>query len=213
MTLHVRLSERQRGHGAPDSRGGAGGAARRADVPDAHRSPRRSTPRWCASGSSRRSRASSGSWRWSLICVGLYGLMAFSVARRTRGDRRARRARAQRRRTSARLVGRQAMRVLVIGLAIGVPAAWIAGRLASPQLASLLFGLTPSDPISFGAATALLALVTLCRGDASRRCARHASTRSSRCATNSSPLHTPGSGRTATTDSAHRAADGTSVSN
>ena len=40
-------------------------------------------------------------------------------------------------------------------------AAWIAGRLASAQLSPLLFGLTPSDPVSFGVATMLLALVTL----------------------------------------------------
>jgi putative ABC transport system permease protein len=49
--------------------------------------------------------------------------------------------------------------VLLIGLAIGVPAAAIVGRLASRQLTPMLFGLTPADPVSFVAATTLLGLV------------------------------------------------------
>lgn len=98
-----------------------------------------------------------------LICVGLYGLMAFSVARRTTeiGVRVALGATPS---AIRGLMARQALRVLLIGLATGVPAAWIAGRLASTQLATLLFGLTPGDPVSFGLATALLAIVTLCAG-------------------------------------------------
>ena len=98
-----------------------------------------------------------------LICVGLYGLMAFSVARRTAeiGVRVALGATP----TDIRgLVVRQALHVLLLGLGIGVPTAWIVGRLASRQLSPLLFGLTPGDPISFGSATALLALVTLAAG-------------------------------------------------
>ena len=63
-----------------------------------------------------------------------------------------------------RLIVGQAVRVLAVGLAIGVPAAWIAGRLASRQLSSLLYGLTPTDPVAFGAATALLGLVALAAG-------------------------------------------------
>jgi ABC-type antimicrobial peptide transport system permease subunit len=93
-----------------------------------------------------------------LICVGLYGLMAFNVARRTPeiGVRLALGATPS---TIRGLVAGQAVRVLLIGLAIGVPAAAIVGRLASRQLSPLLFGLTPADPVSFVAAAALLALV------------------------------------------------------
>jgi ABC-type antimicrobial peptide transport system permease subunit len=93
-----------------------------------------------------------------LICVGLYGLMAFTVARRTAeiGVRVALGATPS---AIRGLVARQAMQILVVGLAIGMPAAWIAGRLASRQLSPLLYGLTPGDPVSFAAATALLALV------------------------------------------------------
>ncbi len=95
-----------------------------------------------------------------LICVGLYGLMAFSVARRTAeiGVRLAMGATPS---IIRALVTREGLRVLLIGLAIGAPAAWIAGRMASAQLSSLLFGLTPADPISFAGATALLVVVTL----------------------------------------------------
>jgi predicted permease len=93
-----------------------------------------------------------------LICVGLYGLMAFTVARRTAeiGVRVALGATPS---AIRGLVARQAMQILGVGLAIGMPAAWIAGRLTSRQLSPLLYGLTPGDPVSFAAATALLALV------------------------------------------------------
>jgi predicted permease len=95
-----------------------------------------------------------------LICVGLYGLMAFSVARRTAeiGVRLALGATPS---TIRALVTREALRVLLIGLAVGLPAAWLVGRLASVQLSPLLYGLTPADPASFAAATTLLVLVTL----------------------------------------------------
>jgi predicted permease len=98
-----------------------------------------------------------------LICVGLYGLMAFIVARRTPeiGVRVALGATPS---DIRGLIARQTIGVLLIGLVIGVPAAWIAGRLASAQLSPLLFGLTPADPVSFGVATMLLALVTLAAG-------------------------------------------------
>ena len=98
-----------------------------------------------------------------LICVGLYGLMAFVVARRTAeiGVRVALGATPS---DIRGLMARQAMGVLIVGLVIGVPAAWIAGRLAAAQLSPLLYGLTPADPVSFGVATALLALVTLAAG-------------------------------------------------
>jgi len=99
----------------------------------------------------------------ALICVGLYGLMAFVVTRRTAeiGVRVALGATPS---DIRGLVARQAIRVLIVGLALGAPAAWIAGRLASTQLSPLLFGLTPGDPLAFGVATALLALVTIAAG-------------------------------------------------
>jgi predicted permease len=86
-----------------------------------------------------------------LACVGLYGLLAFEVTRRRKeiGIRFALGAR-----RSQVLAGiiRGAGRLLVMGAALGVPAAWAASRLVS----SMLFGVTPTDPGTFAGACGLL---------------------------------------------------------
>jgi predicted permease len=99
----------------------------------------------------------------ALICIGLYGLMTFTVARRTPeiGIRIALGAT----RSDVRwLVGRQALGIVAAGLAIGVPAAWIAGRLASHALSSLLYEVTSTDPVTIGMAIAVLVVVTMAAG-------------------------------------------------
>jgi ABC-type antimicrobial peptide transport system permease subunit len=99
----------------------------------------------------------------ALICIGLYGLMAFTVARRTPeiGIRVALGAT----RSDVRwLIGRQAFTIVLAGLAIGVPAAWIAGRLASRALSSLLYEVKSTDPITIVTAIAVLVLVTMAAG-------------------------------------------------
>jgi predicted permease len=99
----------------------------------------------------------------TLICVGLYGLMAFSVSRRTPefGVRIALGAS----RSSVRwLVGRQAIGIVLAGLVIGIPAAWIAGRLAARQLATLLYEVTTTDPLTIVVAAAILVGVAICAG-------------------------------------------------
>jgi predicted permease len=90
----------------------------------------------------------------TLVSVGLYGLLAYTVARRTReiGIRMA--LGAQRRRV-VMLVLKGAARLVVIGIVLGVPAAWAGSR----WVQSMLFGLTPTDPIAIVGATLLLALV------------------------------------------------------
>jgi ABC-type antimicrobial peptide transport system permease subunit len=98
----------------------------------------------------------------ALICIGLYGLMAFTVARRTPeiGIRVALGAT----RSDVRwLIGRQAFTIVLAGLAIGVPA-WIAGRLASRALSSLLYEVKSTDPITIVTAIAVLVLVTMAAG-------------------------------------------------
>jgi len=97
----------------------------------------------------------------ALISVGLYGLMAFTVSRRTSeiGIRVALGAT----RSSVRwLVGRQALGIVGAGLAVGIPAAWITGRLAARQLSSLLYGVTSTDPATMGVAAAVLVVVAAC---------------------------------------------------
>jgi len=96
----------------------------------------------------------------ALICIGLYGLMAFTVARRTPeiGIRMALGAT----RSDVRwLVGRDAFAIVLAGLAIGLPAAWIAGRLASRVLSPLLYEVTTTDPITIAVAIGVLVLVTM----------------------------------------------------
>jgi ABC-type antimicrobial peptide transport system permease subunit len=62
------------------------------------------------------------------------------------------------------LVGRQAFGIVLAGLAIGVPTAWIAGRLASRALSSLLYEVTSTDPITIASAVGVLMLVTMAAG-------------------------------------------------
>lgn len=91
-----------------------------------------------------------------LAVLGLYGVIAYMVARRRNeiGVRIALGA------SCTRVVGlvlREATVLLAVGLTIGVGLAVWAGRTA----ASLIYGLKPGDPLTLGAAVALLALVAL----------------------------------------------------
>jgi predicted permease len=88
--------------------------------------------------------------------VGLYGVMAFSVVRRTReiGIRMALGARAG---TVAGLVLRQGAALTLAGLAAGTAAALASSRLMS----GLLYGIEPHDPATLAAAAALLAALSL----------------------------------------------------
>jgi predicted permease len=91
-----------------------------------------------------------------LACVGLYGLLAYSVAQRTReiGIRMA--LGAQRRRVVAQVMS-GGTRLVIIGILLGLPAAGVASR----WVESLLFGLTPTDPMTLGGATVLLVIAAL----------------------------------------------------
>ena len=108
----------------------------------------------------------------ALVCIGLYGLMAFTVSRRTT-EIGIRIALGATRSDVGGLIAGQVLRLVVAGIAVGVPAAWIVGRLASRQLSGILFELTPADPITMTAATILLVLVAMCAGvPPARRAAR-----------------------------------------
>jgi ABC-type antimicrobial peptide transport system permease subunit len=96
-----------------------------------------------------------------LVCIGEYGLLAFTVARQTAeiGVRVALGA------TPADvrwMIARQALSVVLPGLAVGLPAAWISARLMSRQLAGLLYQLAPTDPATMAAAAVVLVLVSMC---------------------------------------------------
>jgi putative ABC transport system permease protein len=92
----------------------------------------------------------------ALAAVGVYGVMAYSVAQRTHefGIRMAMGAPPARLLMQVLLEGG---RLTALGLAFGLFAAFVLTRL----MASLLFGVKPSDPATLGGAAALLALVAL----------------------------------------------------
>jgi predicted permease len=94
-----------------------------------------------------------------LAMLGLYGVIAYSVTRRTReiGIRLA--LGAGRNRIRA-LILREVLAILAGGMLIGVPAALGAARLS----ASLLYGVKPSDPVVIAAALAALTIAALAAG-------------------------------------------------
>ena len=92
----------------------------------------------------------------SLAILGLYGVIAYMVARR-RNEIGVRIALGASRGSVIALVLREAVVLLAIGLAVGLGFALWAGRAAS----SLIYGMTARDPLTLGGAVALLAAVAL----------------------------------------------------
>jgi len=91
-----------------------------------------------------------------LTIVGLYGVMSYSVAQRTNeiGIRMALGAQTK---DVLRLIVSQGFKLVLIGLGIGLAGAFALTRV----IASLLFGVTTKDPLTFAAVAVLLALVAL----------------------------------------------------
>jgi ABC-type antimicrobial peptide transport system permease subunit len=95
----------------------------------------------------------------ALACLGLYGVTAYSVTRRTR-EIGIRMAIGATRPHVLQAILRGAMMQLAVGVAIGVPAAFAAGRLLQAQL----YGVSGHDPRVIAGAIVLLALSTLAAG-------------------------------------------------
>jgi putative ABC transport system permease protein len=91
-----------------------------------------------------------------LAALGIGGVLATSVSRRTQ-EIGVRMALGAQRGEILRMVVRQGMALALLGLAIGVPSALVLTRL----MASLLFQITPRDPLTFGGVAALLVAVAL----------------------------------------------------
>jgi predicted permease len=94
-----------------------------------------------------------------LACIGLYGVMSYGVARRTNeiGIRMALGATAPR---VTRMVMRETMLVVVIGVVIGLGAAVATTRL----IAAMLFGLAPTDLMTISFAVLLMIAVAALAG-------------------------------------------------
>jgi predicted permease len=91
-----------------------------------------------------------------LALLGIYGVTAYAVTRRTR-EIGIRVALGARRGGIVRLVLREGVLLAALGVALGGGAALVLTRL----LRGLLYGLPPTDPVAFGGAAALLALAAL----------------------------------------------------
>jgi predicted permease len=94
-----------------------------------------------------------------LACIGLFGIMSYSVARRT-NEIGIRMALGARREDVLRLVIREGLTPVVLGICIGLPAAIAGGRF----IRSLLFELSPADPLTIALATLVLLAVAALAG-------------------------------------------------
>src|SRR5262249_38617097 len=94
-----------------------------------------------------------------LAAVGLFGLMSYSVARRT-SEIGIPKALGAQSRDVLRLVMNESVRLVAVGVAIGLGVAIAAGRL----VASLLFGLGATDAITMVVATLVMVLVSATAG-------------------------------------------------
>jgi predicted permease len=95
----------------------------------------------------------------ALACIGLYGVMAYNVTRRT-NEIGVRMALGAQNGTILWMVLRESLLLLAVGIALGVPAALAATRLVQTQL----FGLKASDPATMVAAVLMIAAVVVLAG-------------------------------------------------
>lgn len=95
----------------------------------------------------------------SLACIGLYGVMAYRVVRRTReiGIRIAIGARQQ---SVVWMLVRETLLLVTVGAALGTLASLAANR----YIAGQLFGVAPRDPLAIVVALSVLGIVTLVAG-------------------------------------------------
>ena len=96
--------------------------------------------------------------------VGLYGAVSYNVAQRT-NEIGIRMALGAQRAGVIRMILRDVLTTVFIGLAAGVPGALLASKL----VASFLYGIEPNDPVALAAAVGILLSVVLLAGYAPAR--------------------------------------------
>jgi ABC-type antimicrobial peptide transport system permease subunit len=93
--------------------------------------------------------------------IGLFGLMSYSVARRTY-EIGVRMALGAERRRVMQLVMRESMTLVAAGIVVGLAAA--AAAAASRLVANLLYGLTPLDPVTMAGAVVVMLVISALAG-------------------------------------------------
>ena len=91
-----------------------------------------------------------------LAAIGLYGVMSYTVSQRTH-EIGIRMALGAKKADVVQLIVSQGMKLAALGVAAGI----VAALLLTHLMASLLFGISARDPVTFGSLTALLAVVAL----------------------------------------------------
>ena len=94
-----------------------------------------------------------------LAAIGLYGVMAYSVAQRTHeiGIRMALGASSS---DVMKMILRQGMALTLIGIALGIVGAYVTTKYLA-SLTSMLYGVRAADPLTFAVVATLLTLVAL----------------------------------------------------
>jgi len=95
----------------------------------------------------------------TLAAVGLYGVVAYAIRARTR-EIGAQIALGATRRRVQWMVLRDTLGISAVGVAIGLPGALLGSRF----LADLLYGLTPSDPVTIGTVAVMMLVVAALAG-------------------------------------------------
>jgi ABC-type antimicrobial peptide transport system permease subunit len=91
-----------------------------------------------------------------LACVGLYGLMTYAVLSRT-GEIGLRMALGALPRNILQMILGESLRLVGFGAILGIGAAWVGTR----WIAALLYGFSPTDPLTYAAVALLLAAVAV----------------------------------------------------
>ena len=100
---------------------------------------------------------------FALSAVGIFGVMYYTVSRRTR-EMAIRMALGASRRDVFRMVLREGFIVSMAGVAIGLAASLALSRV----MAGYVYGIEPTDPLTLAASSLLLTLVALCACSRSR---------------------------------------------